>query len=90
MTFTVRVNPNPETRIVAKVSSNTGFITPQSLTIKNQLREYQINSIEDLPDVAEVNVTEGAVLIYNQTVDKYEIKQFTQEFFVGSIDGGEF
>jgi hypothetical protein len=90
MTFNVKVNPNPETKIVAKVATGQGFISPQTLTIKNQLREYQINSIEDLPDVDEVNVTDGAMLIYNQATDKYEVKELTQEFFVGSIDGGEF
>lgn len=90
MTFNVKVNPNPETKIVAKVSTNQGLLNPKALTIKNQLREYQINSIEDLPDVDEVNVTNGATLIYNQALDKYEIKEFTQEFIVGAIDGGEF
>jgi hypothetical protein len=76
--------------LTVKVDNTTPILNPTTLTVKNQFREYQINSIEDLPDVDEVNVTEGAVLIYNQTSDKYEIKQFTQQFIVGAIDGGEF
>ena len=81
---------NTETRFTVKVNTSTPVLNPTTLTVKNQFREYQINSIEDLPDVDKVNVTDGAVIIYNQTADKYEIKQFTQQFIVGAIDGGEF
>jgi hypothetical protein len=81
---------NTETRFTVKVNTSTPVLNPTTLTVKNQFREYQINSIEDLPDVDEVNITDGAVIIYNQTTDKYEIKPFTQQFIVGAIDGGEF
>jgi|694.fasta_scaffold04489_7 hypothetical protein len=88
--MTLNAKINRETKLTVKVDNTTPILNPTTLTVKNQFREYQINSIEDLPDVDEVNVTEGAVLIYNQTSDKYEIKQFTQQFIVGAIDGGEF
>lgn len=88
MTFNVKINP--ETKITARVNNNQGVLNPTSIAVKNQFREYQINSIEDLPDVDEVNVTDGAMLIYNQATDKYEVKALTQQFIVGSIDGGEF
>jgi hypothetical protein len=88
--MTLNAKINRETKLTVKVDSTAPILNPTTLTVKNQFREYQINSIEDLPDVDEVNVTEGAVLIYNQTSDKYEIKQFTQQFIVGAIDGGEF
>jgi hypothetical protein len=90
MTFNVKVNPNPETRIVAKVATGEGFISPQMLTIKNQLREYQINSIQDLPDVSEVSVVNGAAIVYNSATTKYEIKPLDATFLIGRIDGGEF
>lgn len=88
--MTLNAKINRETKLTVKVDNKTPVLNPTTLTVKNQFREYQINSIEDLPDVDEINVTDGAVIIYNQTADKYEIKQFTQQFIVGPIDGGEF
>lgn len=88
--MTLNAKINRESKFTVKVDTNAPILNPTTLTVKNQFREYQINSIEDLPDVDEVNVTDGAVIIYNQTADKYEIKQFTQQFIVGAIDGGEF
>jgi hypothetical protein len=88
--MTLNAKINRESTFTVKVDSNVPVLNPTTLTVKNQFREYQINSIEDLPDVDEVNVTQGSTLIYNQATDKYEVKEFTQEFFVGSIDGGEF
>jgi hypothetical protein len=41
MTFNVKVNPNPETKIIAKVTTDQGYLSPKSITVKNQLREYQ-------------------------------------------------
>lgn len=88
--MTLNAKINRESTFTVKVNNTVPVLNPTTLTVKNQFREYQINSIEDLPDVDEVNVTEGSTLIYNQATDKYEVKEFTQEFFVGSIDGGEF
>lgn len=91
MTFNVKINPNPETKIVAKVSTNNGQLsTVNPLTIKNQLREYQINSIEDLPDVDEVNVESGSTIVYNANTSKYEVKPLDITNVTGIIDGGEF
>lgn len=90
MTFNVKINPNPETKIVAKVSTNQGYLNPKALTIKNQLREYQINSIEDLPDVDEVNVDSGSTIVYNANTNKYEVKPLNTTDLTGIIDGGEF
>lgn len=90
MTFNVRLNPNPESRIVAKVTTNQGFINPKTLTVKNQFREYQINSIQDLPDVDEVNVVTGSTLVYNASSSKYEVQPLNTTFITGIIDGGEF
>lgn len=88
--MTLNAKINRESKFTVKIDNASPVLNPTTLTVKNQFREYQINSIEDLPDVDEVNVTQGSTLIYNQATDKYEVKEFTQEFFVGSIDGGEF
>lgn len=90
MTFNVKVNPNPETKIVAKVSTDQGYLSPKALTVKNQLREYQINSIEDLPNVDEIDVDSGSTLVFNANTNKYEVKPLDITNVVGIIDGGEF
>jgi hypothetical protein len=90
MTFKVRVNPNPETKVVVKVNTSQGQISPKALTVKNQLREYQINSIQDLPDVDETSVDSGSTLVYNANTSKYEVKPLDISNVTGIIDGGEF
>ena len=91
MTFNVKINPNPETKITAKMSTSPGFLQPSApLTIKNQRREYQINSIQDLPDVDEVDVESGATIVYNADTNKYEVKPLDISDVTGIIDGGEF
>jgi hypothetical protein len=91
MTFNVRINPNPETKIVAKVTNNNGTLSTNTpVTIKNQLREYQINSIQDLPDVAETNVSNGSTLVFNSATNLYEVKPLDAVNIIGIIDGGEF
>jgi hypothetical protein len=70
--------------ITARVNTTNGIITPvPPIVIRNQIQEQIFNSIEDLPDVAEVSVTDGATLVYNANNDLYEVKQLI-------IDGGEF
>lgn len=70
--------------ITARVNTTSGIITPvPPIVIRNQIQEQIFNSIEDLPDVAEVSVTDGATLVYNANNDLYEVKQLI-------IDGGEF
>ena len=64
--------------------NTSGTITPTlPIVVKNQIQEQIFNSIEDLPDVTEVSVTDGATLVYNANNDLYEVKQI-------SLDGGEF
>jgi len=91
MTFNVRVNPNPETKIVAKVTNNNGVLSSGTpVTVKNQFREYQINSIEDLPNVDEIDVGSGSTLVFNASTNKYEVKPLDATNIIGIIDGGEF
>ena len=76
------------TRLVAKITNNNGRLSSAApITLKNQIQE--IRSIEDILDVAEVDVSNGATLVYNSQNDKYEIKQL-QIGDLGAIDGGSF
>jgi len=76
------------TRLVAKITNNNGRLSSAApITLKNQIQE--IRSIEDIADVAEVNVTNGATLVYNSENDKYEVRQLQIED-LGAIDGGSF
>ena len=76
------------TRLVAKITNNAGRLSSAApITLKNQIQE--IRSIEDILDVAEVDVTNGATLVYNSQNDKYEVKQL-QIGDLGAIDGGSF
>jgi hypothetical protein len=73
---TVRVNTSGESLSAAK-----------PVTLKNQIKE--IRSIEDFGDVQEVNVTAGATLVYNSTIDKYEVRPL-ELADLGNLDGGTF
>jgi hypothetical protein len=75
-------------RLVAKITNNSGRLSSAApITLKNQIQE--IRSIEDIADVAEIDVSDGATLIYNSETDKYEVKQLQIED-LGAIDGGSF
>lgn len=76
---------------IVKVNNTGGVLTAQSpITLKNQISE--INSIEDIRDVSEIDVTDGATIVYNASNDKYEIKHIQIEQVEGNInlDGGTF
>ena len=76
------------TRLVAKITNNAGRLSSAApITLKNQIQE--IRSIEDIADVSEVDVTDGATLVYNSQNDKYEVRQI-QIGDLGAIDGGSF
>jgi hypothetical protein len=75
-------------RLVAKITNNNGRLSSAApITLKNQIQE--IRSIEDIADVSEVSVTDGATLVYNSETDKYEVRQLQIED-LGAIDGGSF
>jgi hypothetical protein len=76
------------TRLVAKITNNSGRLSSAApITLKNQIQE--IRSIEDIADVVETDVTDGATLVYNSETDKYEVRQLQIED-LGAIDGGSF
>lgn len=76
---------------IVKVNNQGGVLTATTpITLKNTVNE--INSIEDIRDVAEVDVTDGATIVYNASNDKYEVKHIQIEQVEGTInlDGGTF
>lgn len=76
------------TRLVARITNNDGRLSAtKPVTLKNQIQE--IRSIEDITDVAELNVTDGATLVYNSSNDKYEVRPLDIAD-LGAIDGGTF
>jgi hypothetical protein len=75
------------TQNVKVMNTASGLQTTTPITLKNQVSE--IRSIEDIADVAEIDVTDGATLVYNSETDKYEVRQLQIED-LGAIDGGSF
>ena len=72
-----------------KVNNLGGTLTTSSpITLKNQVVE--INSIQDIADVDEIDVVDGATLIYNSVTDKYEIKLLNADNLQLDLDGGSF
>lgn len=65
--------------------------TTSPVVLKNQITE--LRSIEDIADVSELNVVNGATIVYNSANDKYEVRKLTAgevEIANLDIDGGEF
>jgi hypothetical protein len=91
---TTTITPVSYTNQIVTVDNNGGILTNTSgITLKNQLRE--IHSIQDIPDVSEVNIVNGATLVYNSSSDLYEVRQFTINDLdltqqLERIDGGSF
>lgn len=85
----MRATISPPTSILAaKIQNNNGRLSSVApITLKNQIQE--IRSIEDFADVAEIDVSDGATLVYNSQNDKYEIRQLQIED-LGALDGGSF
>lgn len=77
-------------RLVAKITNNNGRLSSAApITLKNQIQE--IRSIEDILDVAEVDVSAGATLVYNSENDKYEVRKLqSEDFETLNLDGGSF
>ena len=78
------------TQNVKVTNTGSGLQSSTPITLKNQVSE--IRSIEDIADVAEVNVVAGSTLIYNPINDKYEVRLIEAQDIRGdfNLDGGEF
>jgi len=70
--------------------NNTGgtLNSTKEVTLKNQLTEFR--SIEDILDVEEIDVVDGATLVYNATTGKYEVRPLDFGDVEVNVDGGEY
>lgn len=87
MATTLRNNLN--TVIVAKPTGTSVFQSKPStpLTIRNNV-QTQV-SVGELADLVEGTPEDGSAIVYNSTLDKYEVKPITASG-IASVDGGEF
>jgi hypothetical protein len=74
---------------VVRINNQNGSLNSSSpVVLKNQIT--QLRSIEDIADVVETDVTDGATLVYNAALDKYEVKLLNLADQDLSLDGGTF
>lgn len=74
---------------VVKINNQNGSLNSTSpVVLKNQIT--QLRSIEDIADVVETNVINGATLVYNSALDKYEVKPLNLADQDLTLDGGSF
>lgn len=73
---------------VVTVSKTDGRLSSSApaVQLKNQVTE--IRSIEDIADVVRTNPINGATLVYNASLDKYEVKPI--DLGATGLDGGTF
>lgn len=82
-TIAGRISNNVVT--VAKAGGALTSAAP-AVKLKNQISE--IRSIEDIADVVRTNPINGATLVYNASLDKYEVKPI--DLGATGLDGGTF
>ena len=74
---------------VVRINNNNGSLNSTApVVLKNQIT--QLRSIEDIGDVVETNVTDGATIVYNASLDKYEVKPLDLNTQNTALDGGTF
>jgi hypothetical protein len=76
------------TDTVVRVNNVGGSITPTSsgVTLKNKVQEFR--TLEDFGNVVTTQLVDGATLVYNSELDKYEIKPI--DLGATGLDGGSF
>ena len=74
--------------IVANTAPITSTQSMPAIALKNNVTGVAQAYVHNLLDVIEVNPEDGATLVYNANIDKYEVKP--PEFTNASLDGGAF
>lgn len=83
-------------RINVKISNNTTsgvFNTSTPVTIKNTPTFGNMGTtqrLDHLQDVSAVGETNGAVPVYDSTIDKYVVQKLNMSDVNGDLDGGTF
>lgn len=77
-------------QIVTVTTAPSGSLVQDApITLKNSIADGSVATIEAIGDVEEVQVTDGATLVYNSETDKYEIRLLTSDS-IANLDGGTF
>lgn len=75
--------------ITVSTAPSGSLVQDAPITLKNSIADGTVATIESIGDVDEVNVINGATLVYNSETDKYEIKLLSSDSISG-LDGGTF
>lgn len=73
---------------VVAVAKSDGRLGPTASPVKLKNQVNEIRSIDDFADVVLTNPVNGATLVYNATLDKYEVKPI--DLGATGLDGGTF
>lgn len=74
--------------IIPNSTSATGVQTTPVISLKNNVGGVSQQYVHNLVDVIENNPVDGATLVYNADLDKYEVK--LPEIAAVAVDGGSF
>lgn len=75
--------------ITVQTSPSGSLVQDAPITLKNSIADNTVATIEAIGDVEEINVTNGATLVYNSETDKYEIRPLSSDS-IANLDGGTF
>lgn len=85
----VTVKTRPSTVVATTDRRAAATTNTQPITLKSQART--VNYIDDMLDVIEAAPQDGFTLVYNSSLDKYEVKQLSStEINITGLDGGTF
>lgn len=78
--------------VVAKKSTTGVISTTAPVTLKNvpTLASGEFTRLDHLQDVNATNEVNGAVPVYDSTIDKYVVKKVDLGDVSGNLDGGTF
>lgn len=86
--MTINVSIKTPRGIIANSASLTSTQSNPAISIKNNGASLNQNYLHNLLDVVENNPQDGYSLVYNATIDKYEVKPIIINDV--SVDGGTF
>lgn len=78
----------PNIKVTLRTGTNAG-VSGQPITVKSSARN--ISQLKDISDIVEGTPSNGDTLVYNSTLDKYEVRQLSSNnITITALDGGTF
>ena len=80
-------------RRAVQTSVGTGVIVDTTTPVTLRNNTIQANSVRRLDKLVDVDAsveTLGSTLVYDQSLDKYVVKQMDIQYVTGNLDGGQF